>query len=289
MLIRKRLLLFNRGPEINLTCPVIVPETVTELVTNGTMELDANWANTGSPTTNERSSEQAHGGTYSRKVVSTGVTTDGIKQTLVPVTGTWYLLSAWRYGDGVRNVFMDWDSVTTNLGNAAAWGQSTRVRRKQGGAALLEIYCSDASTWYIDDVSVLSLSNIFAYVGTLGRQTGTWNCRPTVATNRHAGFAINWRNSSNFVLAYVNLVDNKAYLDKCVGGTYSNVVNGAITYGATNILKVIVSGTNYGLYYNGAQVGATTAITDTMGYDVYGFSTDSSNLVGLVTTSPATS
>lgn len=40
-----------------------------ELLTNGNMELDSEWVNDGSPTTNERSTEQVHGGTYSRKFV----------------------------------------------------------------------------------------------------------------------------------------------------------------------------------------------------------------------------
>jgi hypothetical protein len=43
--------------------------SATEKITNGDMELDSNWTvRTGTPTTNERSNEQAHGGTYSRKL-----------------------------------------------------------------------------------------------------------------------------------------------------------------------------------------------------------------------------
>jgi hypothetical protein len=50
-----------------------------ELVTNGDMELDSDWGNYGTPTVNERSTEQVHNGTYSRKIIcqySTGINRD---------------------------------------------------------------------------------------------------------------------------------------------------------------------------------------------------------------------
>ena len=45
-----------------------------ELITNGTMEADANWNDVtiGAGESQTRSSTHAHSGTYSRKVVSTG-------------------------------------------------------------------------------------------------------------------------------------------------------------------------------------------------------------------------
>ena len=51
----------------NIVSPIRVGGFGPELITNGGMELDANWNNQGTPTVNERSLEQVHGGNYSRK------------------------------------------------------------------------------------------------------------------------------------------------------------------------------------------------------------------------------
>ena len=68
-----------------------------EKVTNGTMEADANWSNYFSPTTNERSIEQAHLGTYSRKVI-TDASAEGIQSdTFTTTTGKLYKMSVWIY------------------------------------------------------------------------------------------------------------------------------------------------------------------------------------------------
>lgn len=51
-----------------------------QVVVNGSMELDSNWSNYNTPTTNERSNTQAKYGTYSRHVVGDSAN-DGITQT----------------------------------------------------------------------------------------------------------------------------------------------------------------------------------------------------------------
>ena len=72
-----------------------------ELVTNGTMEADANWANISGqePATNERSSTQAHTDTYSRKMI-VNTQYDGIASDAFTITaGITYTASLWIYGD----------------------------------------------------------------------------------------------------------------------------------------------------------------------------------------------
>ena len=51
-----------------------------QLIPNGDMEANSDWADSGTSVTNEQSAEQAHGGTKSWKVVADGQG-DGIKQT----------------------------------------------------------------------------------------------------------------------------------------------------------------------------------------------------------------
>ncbi len=67
-----------------------------DLVTNSDMELNANWTSKDTPTTNSRSNEQAHSGTYSRKIV-TDAPYEGIYQDVTTVTGLEYTVEAWIY------------------------------------------------------------------------------------------------------------------------------------------------------------------------------------------------
>jgi hypothetical protein len=137
-----------------------------ELVTNGDMELDANWANQSSPTTNERSSTQANGGTYSRKVVgdSTG---DGCKSdTFSLVAGRTYEVEFYYYLEtGSNNLLARLqDGNGSDLGSSEAFGTKdawtkvtfTRVAENTGSASYFKIYQngSGSSTFYLDDVSV---------------------------------------------------------------------------------------------------------------------------------------
>ena len=142
----------------------------TELVANGTMEADSNWANYNSPTTNERSSTQAKAGTYSRKFVADS-TYDGIKSdTFTTVANKVYIVSAWIYADDQTKVHIqlldgDESSGTGHNQNTNhtvaqdAWtyleipisvstgGSSSRVTFQSASGAT-------TGTWYIDQVSV---------------------------------------------------------------------------------------------------------------------------------------
>jgi hypothetical protein len=135
----------------------------TELVTNGDMELDSAWDSYGTPTTCEQSSEQAHGGTYSWKVVADG-SGDGVKSTTFPVvSGNRYRVSAWIYNTGIisikpRNIVgyfpltvLDADPFTQNTwsladGYVAATGTGDEGVRFEVGAA---------NTFYLDNISVV--------------------------------------------------------------------------------------------------------------------------------------
>ena len=68
------------------------------LVTNGDMELDSDWIDQGTPPINERSTVQAHTGTYSRKVTANGQW-EGAKQTLSVTANKTYIATAWVYAD----------------------------------------------------------------------------------------------------------------------------------------------------------------------------------------------
>jgi len=137
-----------------------------ELVTNGDMELDSGWYNEASPTTNERSSTQAHAGTYSRKYVGNS-TADGLRTSYFSLTaGATYTVSLWYYletgspGQLIRMQDGDGNNLGTYISASTkdAWTEVTfeRTATVTGSSAHVKIYQNGAgdTTCYIDDWSV---------------------------------------------------------------------------------------------------------------------------------------
>lgn len=106
----------------------------TNLITNGLMEEDANWADVGTLPVNERSTEQVYQGTYSRKFTA-NTNNDGIQSdSLTTENGSLYVLK-----------FAIYSSDNT----------SARVRLRSG----------DNADWLLDEVVTLALNewNEFEY------------------------------------------------------------------------------------------------------------------------------
>jgi len=146
-----------------------------ELVTNGDCELDANWTNCATPTLNERSNEQAHGGTYSRKFTGDAAY-DGIQNNTAAVTGdSFYISTFWLYGDGTNEVsgsiYHGGDYANfLGMGNTedyippASWTQHTvRWQAKTGATSCSLFVRLDAGettgTHYVDDYSTKQITN----------------------------------------------------------------------------------------------------------------------------------
>ncbi len=141
------------------------------LITNGSMEADANWANYGTPTTNARSNEQVYDEIWSRKFVSNGAG-DGIKSDVFTTVdsgdygaGLWiYPVTATKVRVRVRagdNSGYTYDNEFTGL-TAGEWNEVFFVYSEgagTGGAgAYIAIYdgAGDAGTWYVDAVCLIS-------------------------------------------------------------------------------------------------------------------------------------
>ena len=148
----------------------------TELVTNGGMEVDANWTNYGSPTTNERSTEQKYLGTYSRKVV-VDADYEGIYQKVSLTSGKLYKLTFYYYKTAGTSILAairrdSDDSLVNEIGGlnvATAWTLATlyfvapatadfNVRFQDGGV--------HDTTFYVDQVSVRQVQTTWARYGT---------------------------------------------------------------------------------------------------------------------------
>jgi hypothetical protein len=134
------------------------------LVTNGDMELDSNWADYGTPSPNEQANEQVHRGSYSRKFTA-NVINEGIKSdTYTSVTGVQYKYSFWFYTDqtgaGIRVRKGDdsgWadnrvlGGHTPNQWNYFEWS-FTETAGGSGAYIALHSGSFSSGTWYIDDV-----------------------------------------------------------------------------------------------------------------------------------------
>ena len=145
----------------------------TELITNGTMELDANWDDHYSVVTNERSSTYANSGTYSRRVVHASSGWQGIQQSSIPVKqGATYRLEYYIYGvtgtshrigfssgiayaTEVDGTAFEMKSVTHAIGS---WTKFTFDIIPAGtGTANGVLYIRNTGTsfeYYVDDVSM---------------------------------------------------------------------------------------------------------------------------------------
>jgi hypothetical protein len=141
----------------------------TELITNGDMELDANWSNFGTPTVNERSSTQAHAGTYSRKF-TVDHAADGVQSdAFTTITNSHYTLKAWVFPEysktsirvqvlrGSGSGYLGAFAFSNLVSDTWNYIEKTFVETAGGaGAKIIFIPESGATsgTWYIDDVSV---------------------------------------------------------------------------------------------------------------------------------------
>jgi hypothetical protein len=144
-----------------------------ELLTNGDMELDANWS-TFSGSSAEQSTTQKHGGTYSWKFTPTS-TYDGIyNDTIVAtVNSKSYRVGFWVYPDDTTTVsysmkngsgaFIVENVAVTGL-TQDAWNYVTfDFTENAGGLSNTIIFNSGLETsgdWYIDDVTITCLSNV---------------------------------------------------------------------------------------------------------------------------------
>lgn len=134
-----------------------------ELVTNGDMELNSNWGNSGTPTTNARSSDQAHGGTYSWHVACDGSNEGTINTAAFSVTsGVTYHITAWVYlvsGRAYmhRNVGRLNFSVQLTTTTTGTWQLLTvDIEASSTGLETLKFLSVNAGgdEFYVDDVSV---------------------------------------------------------------------------------------------------------------------------------------
>ncbi len=143
---------------------------ITDPVTNGNMEADSDWDNQGSPATNVRSNEQAHSGTYSRKITLDGVGSYGgiiSADAITFVVGKSYIVTGWAYNLDMSNgerLVMDCTQFSAGAfsiyPNQGVWTQWSEVVIATGTSGKILFYnwptdVAEANkSYYVDDVSI---------------------------------------------------------------------------------------------------------------------------------------
>lgn len=282
--------------EINTTAPTITPTLGANGLTNPGFEgsfvggVGANWSKSGTPTCTQETTIKRSGSNSQKAVGDAG----GVfNRTLTPTLNVWYRYSAYLYvtagSVGIEAATPSVKGVSAAM-TAAAWTEAFFTGRCDDATIdgpFIHI-ASAGTTLYADDTGMypITFSTCLALLGTITRQDTTYVCHPTLGIGPQAGLVINYLDASNFVIGFYNRATGKAELLKCVTGTWTSLINTTVAYSAGAELKIIVSGTTYQLWYNGAQVGINQTISDALGTGVYAFATDASVAVGAVTTNP---
>ena len=131
-----------------------------ELVVNGDMEAASTWTAAGTPTSQARSSEQAHSGTYSWKIVTTGGFS-GARQTVTTLYGSQYKASVWFYKTSGVYTYLDigTDSASyiylPSTSSDGSWNYARNYGTSDITASPVQIRSfNGATTAYFDDVSL---------------------------------------------------------------------------------------------------------------------------------------
>ena len=250
---------------------VNVPTLESSVVTNGTFDSNiTGWTNYGGALNYDTLEWQA--GTL--HIMSDGVGASlGGQSSILLETQRWYqfchaatLNSGTMPTFGVSKIAVG-GAGYPNLGYQN--GLALQVRRNPGDVANVawQFYATHACDLIIDDVAIqpITLSTLFA-ARNLGSANVDVSVKVTCTTGTQAGLVLCLDNlvaPANFLVVYIDGA-SRVNLDKCVAGTYTNIVgaSNAVAYGADRVLRVVKAGTGVSVYYNGTQVGTTQTVSD---------------------------
>jgi hypothetical protein len=238
---------------------VNTPSLGPERVADGDMEAAGKWTDIGSPTVNEKSTEQAHGGSQSTKIVADA---GGCYRSVTATTGDYVHCEAWGYISAGTGGY-SYAGGAHSYQPGGAWYKSTWTGRYTGNSTFVALWRQGGTlTGYVDDVSakVITIAEMFA---TLPRAKTDVDIQvlPTIPAYCYpmAGVVVNMDDPTSpqsFVLAY----HDRGWLRlvKYVNGTRSQVYAGPQTYNSSKVVRVVKTGTNYDLYYGASLIGSYT-------------------------------
>lgn len=228
---------------------VNTPTLGSELFLTGDFAADASWT-------------KGTGWTIAAGVANHAAGTASNLTQNVGAVGSWYRV-VWTLATWVAQNFAA--RFGASNGNAFAAAASYTHSGRNTSSALLGISAINAgSDGSIDNVSgkLLTLSTLFI-TKDFGRNDVDASVKATIVSGNACGLVLNLDSTSspaNFVIASHDGVTAK--LDKCVAGTYTNLISASATYSAGAAIRVTKTGTTYALYYNGVKIGADQSVSD---------------------------
>ena len=248
-------------PVISTTPAAPTPSLGADVAVNGVFAADTNWTKDAG---------------WSIAAGAASVATDGnvsIYQETLTI-GAWYKLSvgltALTNASGISFISVagtpigpTFSAIQTHALYCRATTTTLGIMLR-GGAA--------GKTATIDNVKAepYTLASLLSSAGDAGSKYGIFDFAVTVGATYQAGglFCLDdAATPANYLHAYVDQTDGKAYLLKVVGGVTTELIGTAITYGAADQLRVVVSPGTSGLsnaqvalYYDGAKIGDTQTV-----------------------------
>lgn len=243
------------GGAISSNKLVITPSLGSELIVNGGFDTDTDWT--------KGTDWQISGGKASHVSPYTYST---IYQPNVLTTGGWYQ-AIWTFLDRTNN------SAAIQYGGSGSMStyKTTNATFTETGRAVgTSFLVLGNGSWdgSVDNVSVkpLTLSSLFSSVSTSDKDVVA-SADIVMTAGTQAGLVTNLDSTSspaNFLIAYHD--GTEVYLDKCVGGVYTTLINTAATYSAGATLRVITYTSGGSLkvrvYYNNVFIGTEQTVSD---------------------------
>jgi hypothetical protein len=231
-----------------------VPEAGAELLTNGNFAA-------GSSGWSASAAWSFSGGTATR----TAAAANNLAQAKTLAAGTWYLLAFDLVAVSAGTIAVSPGLAVNGIAKSTPQSSLDIVRPLTISANYFYFLPSDSFAGTVDNASLknLTLSSLLSV-----RPYASADCDISVAVTRTAGTQAglcarldSTTSPANFLIAYLDGAGN-VKCDKAVAGVYTNVISGAVTYVAGQVLRLVCSGNNVSVYYNGVQIGSTTAVAD---------------------------
>jgi hypothetical protein len=137
------------------------------------------------------------------------------------------------------------------------------------GSAIADVFRATAETALDanNKVKAITLSTLFQTIDESTEETYQ-SIEATIVDHFHGGVVACMDSAAtpaNFLVAYFDQRIDKVVLDKCVGGTYTNLLNVAMTYlvGVTLVMRtrMVATGIEVYVWYNNNYIGTAT-VTD---------------------------
>ena len=244
--------------------------------TNGTFASDTSWV---------KGSGWSITSGVARKTAGAGSDLAQSKMTV----GVWYQIDfdiAVRTAGTFQAGYLDhYTDPHSTVGSYADTGRA--------GSAALQISASADAAGDVDNVTSrpITVADMFA---TRDFTTSNFDISVpvTLSLNKQAGIVAcldSKTSPANFLLAFIEYTGARIRLFKCVAGTYTELIAVSITYSAGAAVRLVKSGNNVALYYNGVQKGTTQTVSDAgiVNNTRHGlFSTHSANQLASFTINP---